>query len=281
MGGASTAGESGAANTSGAGGASAGGVSNAGGAGMSMGGTVGAGGNSGGGGLGGTTNSYGTIVGSPAVAKLIELTKNCTDANKIPSDTGKFQTDAGKTVHVCALKGGTGNTSGAVFYNADMDIDCDGLPTTHCPGTGDDTDPSYYYQTAFTGPNSKTGTQGGPALAAENTPYVVIPEEIQAVDQNNGGNIVAVIYKDQIEFAVFGDTIAYQAGDSGEPIGESSVRTAVGLGIPSSPATGGVADGVTYIAFTGPGTQPKDMEDIAEIQALGAKLLQSLLQNNP
>ena len=90
-----------------------------------------------------------------------------------------------------------------------------------------------------------------------------------------------MIYKDKLEFAVFGDQIAYQSGDSGEPIGEASVRTANGLGIPPSPATGGVGSGVTYIAFAGPGTQPVDMENIAEIQTLGAKLLLSLLQNNP
>ncbi len=145
-----------------------------------------------------------------------------------------------------------------------------------------DKDPAYSDQTSFSGPHSKSNAKG-PSLASENTPYVVIPEEVvfPGLDQNNGGNIVAVIYKDQIEFAVFGDQIAYQAGDSEEPIGEASVRTAVGLGIPASPASGGVGSGVTYIAFAGAGSQPKDMEDIAEVQALGAKLLLSLLQNNP
>ncbi len=261
---------------SGAGGMSGGGVSGggapSGGAGSSAGGASG---------LGGSANSYGTIVGSPAVAKLLALTANCTAANKIPSDTSKFTTDSGKTVHVCALPGATGtaDAGGAIFWNADMDIDCDGVTTTNCPGTGADKDPTYYYQTSFAGPHS-VQSKDGPALSAEKTPYVVIPEEITNVDQQNGGNIVAVIYKDQIEFAVFGDQIAYQAGDGGESIGEASVRTAKGLGIPASPASGGVGSGVTYIAFTGKGTQPKDMEDVAEIQALGMKLLQSLLQNN-
>jgi hypothetical protein len=287
----------GAPNVAGAGGAavggSAGGASGApaggsagdgsgGSAGTSAGGGAGAGGSSGSAGLGGTTNSLGTISGSPAVAKLLALTSNCTASNKIDSDTGLFQTDSGTTVHVCSLKGGTGNSGGAVYYTADMDIDCDGLTTTHCPGTGADKDPSYDDQTSFSGPNSKSNAKG-PSLASENTPYVVIPEEVTfpGLDQNNGGNIVAVIYQDQIEFAVFGDQIQYQPGDPGEPIGEASVRTAVGLGIPSSPATGGVGSGVTYIAFAGPGSQPADMENISEIQTLGAKLLLSLLANNP
>lgn len=284
-GGAGAAGSStGGASSGGSAGAEMGGNSTSGGAGgMSVGGSAGMGGTSGGdGGLGGTVNQYGTIVGSPAVAKLIALTKNCTAANKIPSDTNKFATDSGSTVHVCALPGvaNTADAGGAIFWTADMDIDCDGVTTTHCPGTGADKDPSYYYQTSFSGPNSAM-SKDGPALSAEKTPYVVIPDEITNVDQNNGGNIVAVIYKDQIEFAVFGDQIEYQKGDANEPIGEASVRTAVGLGIPASPASGGVSGGVTYIAFTGKGTQPKDMEDVAEIQALGTKLLESLLANNP
>jgi hypothetical protein len=265
------------------GGASAGGASG-GNAGAASGGSAGmsASGNSSSSGLGGTTNDFGTISGSPAVAKLLALTSNCTASNKIASDTGLFQTDSGTTVHVCSLKGGTGNSGGAVYYTADMDIDCDGLTTTHCPGTGADKDPSYDDQTSFSGPNSKSNAKG-PSLASENTPYVVIPEEVTfpGLDQNNGGNIVAVIYKDQIEFAVFGDQIQYQPGDPGEPIGEASVRTAVGLGIPASPATGGVGDGVTYIAFAGPGSQPADMENISQIQTLGAKLLLNLLANNP
>ncbi len=280
---------SGGASASGAGGSpgtagnSAGGSTTIGGAGGMSGGGTGTGGASGSdGGLGGTINQYGTIVDSPAVAKLLALTKNCTAANKIASDTNKFATDSGSIVHVCALPGvaGSADAGGAIFWNADMDIDCDGVTTTNCPGTGANKDPSYYYQTSFAGPNSAM-SKDGPALSAEKTPYVVIPDEITNVDQNNGGNIVAVIYKNQIEFAVFGDQIEYQKGDANEPIGEASVRTAVGLDIPASPASGGVSGGVTYIAFTGKGTQPKDMEDVAEIQALGTKLLESLLANNP
>jgi hypothetical protein len=273
-------------STSTSGGGSGGASGSGGSGGMSTGGATGAGGSSAGGssaggsGLGGSTNSYGTIVGSPAVQKLLALTANCTAANKIASDTNKFATDSGKTVHVCALPGvaGTADSGGAIFWSADMDIDCDGVTTTNCPGTGADKDPTYYYQTSFAGPHSAQ-SKDGPALSAEKTPYVVIPDEITNVDQQNGGNIVAVIYNGQIEFAVFGDQIEYQKGDASEPIGEASVRTAKGLGIPASPASGGVSGGVTYIAFTGKGTQPKDMEDVAEIQALGTKLLESLLQN--
>ena len=274
-GGASGAGASGGSTSGGSAGMSFAGGSSSGG---SPGGSSSGGGSSGGAsGLGGSTNGLGTIVGSPAAAKLVDLTKNCTAANKIASDAGRFQTDSGTVVHVCTLKGGAGNPSGAAYFTADMDIDCDGLMSTHCPGMGAEKDPSYYNQTAFSGPHSTS-------LTSENTPYVVIPEEVKipGLDPNgSGGNIVAIIYKGQIEFGVWGDTISYQPGDSSEPIGEASVRAAVGLGIPSSPASGGVAGGVTYIAFAGTDAQPKDMEDLAEVQALGKKLLLSLLQNNP
>jgi hypothetical protein len=231
--------------------------------------------------LGGTTNSWGTIVGSPDVPKLLALTSNCTAANKIASDPGDFVLDNGMVAHVCSLKGGPGNTGGAVYFTADMDIDCDGLMTTHCPGTGANMDPSYYGQTSFHGPNSGSNSLGQ-SLASENTPYVVIPEEVvyPGIDQMNGGNIIAVIYNNQIEFAVFGDQIAAQPGQTGEPIGEASVRTANGLGIPSSPASGGVGGGVTYIVFAGPGSQPADMENIPEVQMLGAQLTEALLNNN-
>jgi hypothetical protein len=234
------------------------------------------------GGLGGTVNSWGTIVGSPAIPTLLGMTQNCTANSAISSDPGDFAIDNGTIVHVCSLKGGPGNTGGAIFYNAEMTIDCDGLMTPDCPGTGANMDCCYDPQTSFHGPNSGSN-QNGPSLASQNTPYVVIPQEViyPGLDQNNGGNIVAVIYKDQIEFAVFGDQIAKQAGQSTEHIGEASVRTANGLGIPSSPATGGVGGGVTYIVFVGPGSQPADMENIPEIQSLGAQLTEALLANNP
>jgi hypothetical protein len=38
---------------------------------------------------------------------------------------------------------------------------------------------------------------------------------------------------------------------------------------------------VTYIAFVGTGSQPADMENIPEIQALGAQRMESLLNSNP
>jgi len=225
-------------------------------------------------GLGGTANALGTITGSPAIAQLLALAKNCSTANQIPN-SHTYKLDNGMTTSICSLKGGAGNVGGAIYFTADMDIDCDGLTTTHCPGTGADMDCCYQDETSFSGPNSASNEKGK-ELASENTPYVVVPQDVMypGLDQNNGGNIVAVIYNNQLEFGVFGDQ-----GPS-DIIGEASVRTANGLGIPPSPAQGGVGGGVTYIVFVGAGSQPADMENIPEIQSLGAKLTESLLGNN-
>jgi hypothetical protein len=268
------------ASSGGASGSSAGGASGASGAsggsaGMSAGIGASAGGNAGSAGLGGSTNDLGTISGSPVIAQLLALTKNCTTANQIPN-SHTYKLDNGTTTSICSLKGGTGNVGGAIYYTADMDIDCDGITTAHCPGTGADMDCCYQDQTSFHGPNSMSN-KDGTSLASENTPYVVIPQDVKfpGLDQNNGGNIIAVIYDNQLEFGVFGDQ-----GPS-DIIGEASVRTANGLGIPASPATGGVGGGVTYIVFVGTGSTPADMENIPQIQSLGATLTESLLQNNP
>ncbi len=276
-----TAGASGTTAVSGGmsgGGAAAGGASSVGGsAGGSSGGSTGSAGSNTGGaaGLGGTTNPLGTISGSPAIAALLALTKNCTTTNEIPN-SHTYKLDNGMTTSICSLKGGTGNAGGAIYYTADMDIDCDGITTAHCPGTGADMDCCYQDQTSFHGPNSASN-KDGMSLASENTPYVVIPQDVQfpGLDQNSGGNIIAVIYNNQLEFGVFGDQ-----GPT-DIIGEASVRTANGLGIPASPATGGVGGGVTYIVFVGTGSTPADMENIPQIQALGAQLTESLLKNNP
>jgi len=219
----------------------------------------------------GTVDDAGTIVGGTLIAQLLNLTKTCAGSAIIPNSHA-YLLDNGTATSICAL-------TGAIYFTADMDIDCDGIMTTHCPGTGADKDCCWQNQTSFHGPNSAYDTENPPlkSLASENTPYVVIPGDVvyPGLDQRNGGNIVAVIYNNQLEFAVFGDQ------GPNNVIGEASVRTANGLGIPASPASGGIGGGVTYIAFVGTGSQPSDMENLTEIQTLGAKLVQRLIANNP
>lgn len=71
-----------------------------------------------------------------SAAELLAKVKTCDRIS-----TGKYRTDQGgpAKVPVCG-------TEGAVFWEADMDIDCDGRITKAC---NSGTDPSFQAQTAF------------------------------------------------------------------------------------------------------------------------------------
>ncbi len=172
-------------------------------------------------------------------------------------DADSKDPDRGVKAAICGLKG-------AVYWVADMDIDCDGRATAgKCPGP----DQSYLPDTALHGKNG--------ALAAAITPYVVIPENFKTSGLTLG-TVVAVIYGAKLQFAVFGDT------GPNTIIGEASYATAAKMGIPPSPLDGGVLGRtVTYIAFTGTGTVPGDVEDQAATKTLGEQLVTKLIANNP
>jgi Fungal chitosanase of glycosyl hydrolase group 75 len=152
--------------------------------------------------------------------------------------------------------------NGALYWVADMDVDCDGRPT---PGKCDEAhDCCFLMDTAL--------HANGHALAAAETPYVVIPSNFRGLAV---GTVVAVIFGGRIQYTVIGDT-----GPS-DIIGEASYATAEKLGINPSAIDGGVnGRSVTYIAFTGVGAAPANAEDQAETRALGEKLLTKFLQDN-
>jgi hypothetical protein len=173
--------------------------------------------------------------------------------------THKYATDEGGAANldICSI-------NGAVFWKADMDIDCDGrdIGDGKCPGN----DCCYQPQTAYTNKN-------GMPLAASLTPYVVIPSDFKYTGLK-GGTVVAVIYNGKLQYAVFGDTGPTTI------IGEASYACAEKLGINPDPGNGGTGSGVTYIAFVGNGTVPVDIEDLVETQTLGEKLAAQLILNN-
>ncbi|MFF9123882.1 glycoside hydrolase family 75 protein [Streptomyces sp. NPDC014889] len=181
----------------------------------------------------------------------VELLAKVTTCQQISH--GKYRTDEGApaTVPVCG-------TDGAVFWKADMDIDCDGLRTTHCNETSD---PWFHNDTAF-------HQSDGRPLEAESLPYVVVPSPSAIWDHAGagirGGGVVAVIHGDRVEYAVVVDT-----GPS-EIIGEASYATAKALGIDPDPATGGVSSGVTYILFKNSRVSP--IESHSAAVALGERL---------
>ena len=197
----------------------------------------------------------GADAGDP-VARLLALTSSCTQVS-----VGLFSLNAGDTptVPICSLPN-------AVFWKADLDIDCDGKQTTQCNSTAD---PDYQDSTAA------VDSMGNP-LDAANLPYVVVPGKSSRFDSAAAGlahgSVILVLYKNQIGYAVFGDV-----GPAAD-IGEASYATAVELGIDPNPKTGGVdAADVLYVAFTGTNAVVKPIENHADAVTLGQSKLNELL----
>ena len=202
----------------------------------------------------------GGVSGESIVDGLFALTRTCktpvSHAYAFDSDPG--DPDAGKTATICEL-------DGAVFWVADMDVDCDGNAT---PGKCDaDNDLSYFPDTAVHGNN-------GPLTAAV-TPYIVIPGDFSHTGLSDG-TVAAVIYQGRLTYAVFGDV-----GPT-DIIGEASYACAERLGINPSAKTGGVQGAtVTYVVFTkSTDSVPRDVEDQAETRTLGESLARELLDKN-
>ncbi|GHH14064.1 glycoside hydrolase family 75 protein [Streptomyces lanatus] len=178
-------------------------------------------------------------------ADLLSRVRDCT-----PVSQGRYRSDGGlpATIPVC----GTGD---AVFWKADMDIDCDGQPTDHC---NRDTDPYFSETTAFQ-------QSDGRHLSAEHLPYIVVPTPSDIWDYAahgiRGGTLAAVVYQDRVRYAVVGDV------GPQDIIGEASYATAEALGIPPDPRTGGTASGVTYIVFKD--TRVTPIEDTAAAVTAG------------
>ena len=194
--------------------------------------------------------------GSVTAAQLLAKVKNCSQISN-----GKYRTDdeTSATVPVC-------DTGGAVFWKADMDVDCDGQVTSKC---NEDTDPWFQDDTAFHQSNGKP-------LIADKLPYVVVPSKSSTWDYGSsgiqGGGVVAVVYNNKVEYAVVGDTGPTKI------IGEASYATANALGIDPDPETGGAESGVTYILFKNSSVSPIENHDKAV--SVGDGLAKQFVQNN-
>jgi hypothetical protein len=126
---------------------------------------------------------------------------------------------------------------GAVFWKADMDIDCDGRPSARCNRT---TDPWFQPTTSYQQSDRRY-------LSAAGLPFIVLPAPSSVWDYRKhgikGGSVAAVVHRDRVQYAVVGDNGPQNI------IGEASYATAERLGIRPDPTTGGVTSGVTYIVF--------------------------------
>ncbi|MEV7194247.1 glycoside hydrolase family 75 protein [Streptomyces sp. NPDC093510] len=189
-------------------------------------------------------------------ADLLAGTRECRQISH-----GRYRTDDGarETVPVCGARG-------AVFWKADMDIDCDGQPTEACNRR---TDPLFLHATAF---QQSDGRQ----LDAEHLPYVVVPGPGRrwnhAEHGVTGGTVAAVVHGDRVQYAVVGAT-----GPT-DLIGEASYATAEALGIRPDPRTGGTDSDVTYIFFEGPKASP--IESHASAAARGEALARRFVRRN-
>jgi hypothetical protein len=193
--------------------------------------------------------------GAPTASELLGLIATC--ANNVG---GPFATDDGgtPTVAICGL-------TGAAFWKADLDVDCDGKQTDQC---NPNTDQAYQNQTAA------TDSHGDP-LDAASLPYVVVPSKSAAFNYETAGldlgSVVAVIYNDRVVYGVIGDTGPTKI------IGEASYAMAAALGIDPDPSTGGAESGAAYIAFTGTAAHVDPIEDHQLATTVGIARASALL----
>jgi hypothetical protein len=192
----------------------------------------------------------------PTAAELLAKVTSCNQVSN-----GKYRTDeeTSASIPVCGK-------NGAVFWKADMDIDCDGQRTSKCNAN---TDPWYQDDTAF-------HQSDGKPLRADSLPYVVVPSSSGIWKYTGagikGGGVVAVIYNNKVEYAVVGDTGPTKI------IGEASYATAQALGIDPDPASGGTDSGVTYILFKN--SQVSPIESHSAAVSLGDQLAKQFVRDN-
>jgi hypothetical protein len=202
------------------------------------------------------TDSGGGGGGAPTAQELLAKVTGCT---QISNGTYKTDSEAGRTIPVC-------DKTGAVFWKADMDIDCDGQRTAQC---NEDTDCCFLPDTAFHQSN-------GQPLNAATLPYVVVPSPSSTWDYRNfgisGAGSVAIIFNNQVLYGVVGDT-----GPS-DIIGEASYATAQRLGINPDPSNGGTDSGVTYIFFKNSRVNP--IENQANAASTGQQLARQFINAN-
>ncbi|MGH1343889.1 MAG: glycoside hydrolase family 75 protein [Nannocystales bacterium] len=195
-------------------------------------------------------------------ADLLELTSDCDRLD----GTQLFRTDAGRarTIEICELEG-------AIWWRADADIDCDGGRSEPCTS-----DPWYQATTS-----SKDST--GNFIDSAAVPHFVVPMSGSGFTPSDHGirtswsavgSAGAILYDGQLLFAPYAD-----AGPR-HVVGELSAAAADELGIPNHPVSGGVAEGVTYIIFTGDDAYVSPIESRAAAESIGEELAQRLIENN-
>jgi hypothetical protein len=186
----------------------------------------------------------------PSADALRGVVANC---KQVSSGLFKVDSYGDANVPVCGL-------GGAVFWTADLDVDCDGRESTRCNGRAD---PDYQAETA-------AHDAHGQPLDAAALPYVVVPGVSDRWSYKDAGlrvgrSVVAVVYGNRVVYGVIGDVGPKAL------LGEASYAMAERLGMSPDPRKGGVDKGVLYIAFTGPEGEIKRADDTAEAERTGRR----------
>lgn len=191
-------------------------------------------------------------MGSYTVAEVMARLGACTRIG------GDYARDSGGTENLPICQ-----TDTVIWWDADMDIDCDGGRGAECMA-----DPYYLPDT------SAVDSMGDP-LDASTLPFIVIPlasSRFRYADHDiRHGQVALVMYRDRMVFGIFGDL------GPATILGEASYAMAEALGIPSSPISGGVGSGVTYLVFPGASARVTRNEDHAEAVTLGQSLLAAFM----
>jgi hypothetical protein len=166
----------------------------------------------------------------------------------------------------------------SVFFEADMDIDCDGTSTGICGGT----DPSHQGQLSCD-EKGKCSKNNGGQVDASTTPFYVTPVGSPFSAGSRGvevGQLAVIINRKTNPVSIVYGPLLDEDGVSQE-IGEGSAGMAKLLGVPNNPETGGQSSGVVYIIFRGAGGRMTSVSDFANHakaitmgQALAAKLIE-------
>lgn len=179
-------------------------------------------------------------------------------ASRISSSPYAKDSGGSPTIDIC-------QRGSAVYFTADLDVDCDGKSSSVCSKA---TDPYYQSQTAGLESN-------GSALNPATLPFIVVPGVSSRWSYSASGismgTVAAVIYNGRIEYGIVGDVGPTSI------IGEASYAMAKSLGINPSPSSGGTSSGVTYVIF--PGTRVSRNEDHNAAVSLGQQRIQELLDD--
>jgi hypothetical protein len=211
---------------------------------------------------------FGSITAAPIVEgdvdpqKLLDAVKKLMTSGNMVVSNGFSLKGGSKTVDLFSVGS---NTNGVVFWESDMDVDCDGVGDPKCGS-----DPSYQGQLSC-----------GERINATVTPFYVIPGEPSNPGPFNYpsrgigfGQIAACIYKHE-ETGKLGVVYCPFLDECGVPtlIGEGSYRTCELLDINPDPAVGGSEGGNTYIVFRGPtgdiGSTKSDYENHTKAIQIG------------